>query len=71
MIKSAYPNFRIASGNLVAKSLFVYTHTGSSALLLPPASTSSARWIYGPTTGMLPANWPIVTRKSPNRMNKP
>lgn len=31
-------------------------HTGSSALLLPPARISKPRWIYGPITGMFPAN---------------
>lgn len=27
--------------------------------------------MYGPITGMLPANWPMVIRKSPNKMKIP
>lgn len=46
-------------------------YTGNSALLLPPAALSNALRTYGPTTGIFPANCPMVTRKSPNRMNSP
>lgn len=46
-------------------------YTGNSALLRPPARISNPRWIYGPTTGTLPANWPMVIRKSPKRMKRP
>ena len=46
-------------------------YTGSSAFLLPPANVSNPCLIYGPTTGIFPANWPIVMRKSPNNMKSP
>lgn len=51
--------------------LYIPDYTGNSAFLLPPANVSNACLIYGPTTGIFPANWPIVIRKSPNRINKP
>jgi hypothetical protein len=44
----------------VGQSHFVYTQTGSSALLLPPASTSSPRWTYDPITGTLLFRWPLT-----------
>lgn len=47
------------------------THTGSSAFLGPPPMLSNARCIYGPTTGILPANPPIVEKKSPNSTKIP
>lgn len=53
------------------QSTLPLTYTGNSALLRPPAKISSPRWIYGPITGTLPANCPMVIRKSPKRMNSP
>lgn len=46
-------------------------YTGNSALLRAPANFSKTCLMTGPTTGMFPANWPTVTRKSPNRMKMP
>lgn len=46
-------------------------HTGNSAFLRPPPALSSAWCMYGPTTGMFPANPPTVEKKSPNSTNIP
>ena len=48
-----------------------HNYTGNSEFRLPPANTSNARWTYGPITGIFPANWPMVIRKSPKRINRP
>lgn len=47
------------------------SQTGSSAFLLPPPNLFKAAWIYGPTTGILPANDPMVAKKSPKRTKMP
>lgn len=46
-------------------------HTGNSAFLRPPPALSSACCMYGPTTGMFPANPPTVEKKSPKSTNIP
>ena len=50
---------------------FLQVHTGNSAFLHPPPALSSACCMYGPTTGMFPANPPIVEKKSPKSTNIP
>ena len=45
--------------------------TGNSAFLLPPEIFCSAICIYGPTTGIFPANDAIVAKKSPKRTKMP
>lgn len=46
-------------------------HTGKSAFLRPPPALSRTCCMYGPITGMLAVNPPIVEKKSPNNTKIP
>jgi hypothetical protein len=48
-----------------------HAQTGNSAFLLPPDIFSNVIWMYGPTMGILPANDPMVAKKSPNKTKMP
>lgn len=52
---------------IIVALLTIAAHTGNSAFLRPPPALLRASRMYGPTTGMLPANPPMVEKKSPNK----